>query len=60
MIEENLAVLRSNLAENPDLAETIEIVESPIASKSNERVLGDRERRGVGAWSRPLDEGNGS
>jgi FkbM family methyltransferase len=34
MIEENLAVLRGNLAENPDLAETIEIIESPLASTS--------------------------
>ena len=32
MVDENLAVLRSNLQQNPDLAETIEIVESPLAA----------------------------
>jgi FkbM family methyltransferase len=36
MIDENLAVLRSNLADNPELAETIEIVESPLASTSGQ------------------------
>jgi FkbM family methyltransferase len=36
MIEENLSILRGNLAENPDLAETIEIVESPLASISGQ------------------------
>jgi FkbM family methyltransferase len=36
MIEENLAVLRTNLAENLELAETIEIIESPLASTSGQ------------------------
>lgn len=36
MIEENLTVLRSNLAENPELAETVEIIESPLASTSGQ------------------------
>jgi len=36
MIDENLAVLRGNLAGNPDLAQTIEIVESPLAAASGQ------------------------
>lgn len=34
MIDENLDVLRDNLARNPELAETVEIVESPLGSSS--------------------------
>ena len=37
MIDENLAVLRANLAANPDSAETIEIIESPLSSTSGDR-----------------------
>jgi FkbM family methyltransferase len=36
MMEENLAVLRENLAQNRDLTETVEIVESPLSSNSGE------------------------
>jgi FkbM family methyltransferase len=36
MMEENLQVLRSNLARNAELAQTIEIIESPLCSKSGE------------------------
>lgn len=36
MIDENLAVLRSNLAQNRELAETVEIIESPLASTSGQ------------------------
>lgn len=34
MMEENLAILRSNLTQNPNLAETIEIVDSALAANS--------------------------
>jgi len=36
MMDENLAVLRDNLAQNRDLAETVEIVESPLSSNPGE------------------------
>lgn len=36
MIDENLAILRLNLEENPELAETIEIIESPLTSVSGQ------------------------
>ncbi len=36
MIDENLTVLHGNLTQNPVLAETIEIVESPLASTSGQ------------------------
>ncbi len=37
MIAENLAVLKSNLAENPELAETVEIIEAPLSTHSGKR-----------------------
>lgn len=36
MIDENLTVLRGNLAANPELAATVEVVESPLASTSGQ------------------------
>lgn len=36
MIPENLAVLRRNLEENPELAKNIEIIEAPLGSRSGE------------------------
>jgi FkbM family methyltransferase len=36
MTEENLSVLRGNLADNPALAETVEIMEAPLAATSGQ------------------------